>query len=127
MLDIAQNVRIDRLAACAPGERPAVVSADGTLCYAEFDAAVNHIAKVLHAKGVERDECVGVIVPRSSGCSSRSMESCARAPRTCRSTRDIRRYVFVRSSKRAVPGLSWPEPNSQKWLMNSVLIASSRA
>ncbi len=49
----------------APGERPAVVSAGGTLCYAEFDAAVNHIAEVLRARGVERDECVGVIVPRS--------------------------------------------------------------
>jgi len=65
MLDIDLAPRIDRLAACAPGERPAVVSADGTLCYAEFDAAVNHIAEVLRAEGVERDECVGVIVPRS--------------------------------------------------------------
>jgi amino acid adenylation domain-containing protein len=64
-VEVAQNVRIDRVAACAPGERPAVVSADGTLCYAEFDAAVNHIAEVLRARGVERDECVGVIVPRS--------------------------------------------------------------
>ena len=54
------------MAAGTPGDRPAVVSAGGTLCYAEFDAAVNHIAEVLRAKGVERDECVGVIVPRSS-------------------------------------------------------------
>ncbi|HXO80443.1 MAG TPA: amino acid adenylation domain-containing protein [Mycobacterium sp.] len=64
-VDIAQNIRIDRVAADAPGERPAVLSEDGTLCYAEFDSAVNHIAEVLRAKGVERDECVGVIVPRS--------------------------------------------------------------
>ena len=47
-----------------PGERPAVVSADGTLRYAEFDAAVNHIAEVLRAR-IERDESVAVIVPRS--------------------------------------------------------------
>ena len=67
MLDIgvAQNVRIDRLADGVPGERPAVVSAVGTLSYAEFDAAVNHVANVLHSKGIERDECVGVIMPRS--------------------------------------------------------------
>ena len=65
MLDIAQDVRVDRLAAGVPGERPAVVSAGGALSYAEFDAAVNHIAGVLRAKGVERDECVAVIVPRS--------------------------------------------------------------
>ena len=64
-IDIAQDVRIDRVAADAPGERPAVLSEGGTLCYEEFDAAVNHIAEVLRAKGVERDECVGVIVPRS--------------------------------------------------------------
>src|ERR1700742_1427172 len=64
-VDIAQIIRIDRVAADAPGERPAVLSEDGTLCYAEFDSAVNHIAEVLRAKGVERDECVGVIMPRS--------------------------------------------------------------
>jgi amino acid adenylation domain-containing protein len=64
-IDIAQNMTIDRVAACAPGEGPAVVWADGTLCYREFDAAVNHIAEVLHARGVERDDCVGVIVSRS--------------------------------------------------------------
>src|ERR1700682_6420663 len=64
-IDVAQEVRIDRVAACVPAERPAVVSADETLCYAEFDAAVNHIAEAMHARGVERDHCVGVIVPRS--------------------------------------------------------------
>jgi amino acid adenylation domain-containing protein len=64
-IDIAQNVRIDRVAADTPGERPAVLSEAGTLCYEEFDAAVNHVAEVLRARGVERDECVGVIVPRS--------------------------------------------------------------
>ena len=65
MLDVGENMRIDRVAAFAPGERLAVASADRTLCYSEFDAAVNHIAGVLHARSVERDECVGVIVPRS--------------------------------------------------------------
>ena len=52
MLDIAQNVTVDRLAANAdiPGERTAVVSADVVLSYSEFDAAVNHIAEVLRAK-----------------------------------------------------------------------------
>lgn len=64
-IDIAQNVRIDRVAAGVPGDRPAVVSAGGVLCYAEFDTAVSHTAEVLRARGVERDECVGVIVPRS--------------------------------------------------------------
>ena len=67
MLDIgvAQDVRIDRLADGVPGARPAVVSAVGTLSYAEFDTAVNHVANVLHSKGIKRDECVGVIMPRS--------------------------------------------------------------
>ena len=65
MLDTAQNVSIDRVAAGVPGQRPAVMSAGGTLCYAEFNAAADHIAEVLRAKGVERDECVAVIVPRS--------------------------------------------------------------
>ena len=65
MLDIPQHTRLDQLTPSEPDERPAVVSAGATLCYAEFEAAVNHIAEVLRAKGVERDECVGVIVPRS--------------------------------------------------------------
>ena len=67
MLDIgvARNLRIDQLAADASGERPAVVSEGATLCYAMFDAAVNHIAQLLRAKGIDRDECVAVIVPRS--------------------------------------------------------------
>ena len=67
MLDIgvAQDVRIDRLAEGVPGERPAVVSAVGTLSYAEFDTAINHVANILHSKGIGRDECVGVIAPRS--------------------------------------------------------------
>ena len=74
MLDI-EHTRWTELTASVPDERPAVVSADATLCYAEFDAAVNHIAEVMRAKGVERDECVGVIVPRSPELSLRSMES----------------------------------------------------
>jgi amino acid adenylation domain-containing protein len=65
MLDLGQNVTVDRLAANIPGERTAVVSQGGTLRYSEFDAAVNHIAEVLRARGVERDEGVAVIVPRS--------------------------------------------------------------
>jgi amino acid adenylation domain-containing protein len=65
MLDLAQNVTVDRLTADIPGERTAVVSEGGTLRFAEFDAAVNHIAEVLRARDIERDECVAVIVPRS--------------------------------------------------------------
>jgi amino acid adenylation domain-containing protein len=65
MLDIAQNLTVDRLAADIPGERTAVVSEGGTLRYSEFVGAVNHIADVLRTKGIERDECVAVIVPRS--------------------------------------------------------------
>ena len=65
MLDVAQNVTVDRLAAEIPGERSALVSEGGTLRYSEFDAAVNHIAEILRAKGIKRDECVAVIVPRS--------------------------------------------------------------
>ena len=42
-----------------------MVSEDVILCYSEFDDAVNHIAEVLRAEGIERDECVAVIVPRS--------------------------------------------------------------
>ena len=68
MLDLAQNLTVDRLALDirdVPGERTAVVSAGVTLSYAEFDAAVNRIAEVLRDSGIERDECVVVIVPRS--------------------------------------------------------------
>jgi amino acid adenylation domain-containing protein len=65
MLDIAQNLTVDRLVADIPGERTAVVSESGTLRYSEFVGAVNHIAEVLRAQGIERDECVAVIVPRS--------------------------------------------------------------
>ena len=65
MLDLLQNVTVDRLAADVPGERAAVVSEGGMLRYSEFDAAVNRIAEILRAKGIERDECVAVIVPRS--------------------------------------------------------------
>ncbi len=36
-----------------------------TLSYSEFVGAVNHIAEVLRAQGIERDECVAIIVPRS--------------------------------------------------------------
>ena len=66
-------------------------------------------------------------VPVAGACSLRSTESCARAPHTCRSTRSIPRCASVRSLKKAVPGLSWPEPNTLNWPMNSVLVASSRA
>ena len=83
MLDIAQNVTIDRVAAGVPGERPAVMSAGGTLCYAEFDAAANHIAEVLRAKGVERDECVAVIVPRSPELARCDPWNLARGRRVC--------------------------------------------
>ncbi len=65
MLDVAQGARIDRLAAGVPGERQAVVWAGGAISYADFDAAVGHIANLLHARGIHRDDCVGVIVPRS--------------------------------------------------------------
>ena len=65
MLDLAQNMTVDRLAAGIPGECTAVVSEGGTLRYSEFDGAVNHIAEVLRDRGIERDECVAVIVPRS--------------------------------------------------------------
>src|SRR5882757_4968785 len=65
MLDIAQNLTVDRFTADIPGERTAVVTEGGTLRYSEFDSAVNHIAEVLRAGGIERDECVAVIVPRS--------------------------------------------------------------
>jgi amino acid adenylation domain-containing protein len=65
MLDLALEVTVDRFTADIPGERTAVVSEGGTLRYSEFEAAVNHIAEVLRANGIERDECVAVIVPRS--------------------------------------------------------------
>ena len=65
MLDFPHDMTVDRLAAGAPGERTAVITAGATLSYAEFDAAANHIAQVLRDKKVERDECVVVIVPRS--------------------------------------------------------------
>jgi amino acid adenylation domain-containing protein len=65
MVDFPHDMTVDRLAAGAPGERTAVVSAGATVSYAEFDAAANHLAQVLHNRNVERDECVAVIVPRS--------------------------------------------------------------
>ena len=65
MLDLAHDMTVDRLVAGARGERTAVKSAGGMLSYAEFDAAVNHIAQALRDRNVDRDECVGVIVPRS--------------------------------------------------------------
>src|SRR6476646_11925787 len=68
MLDIAQHLTVDRLAldvGDVPGERTAVVSEDGALCYSEFVGAVNHVANMLRELGIERDECVAVIVPRS--------------------------------------------------------------
>jgi amino acid adenylation domain-containing protein len=65
MLDLAQNMTVGLLAADIPDDRIAVVSEGMTLRYSEFDAAVNHIAKVLRISGIHRDECVPVIVPRS--------------------------------------------------------------
>ncbi len=65
MLDLAQNMTVDRLAVNMPGERTAVVSWGGTLSYSEFDTAVDHMAEVLRAMGIERDDGVAVIVPRS--------------------------------------------------------------
>ena len=65
MIDIAQDVTVDRLAADIPGERTAVVSASGVLSYAAFGGAVNHMAGVLRKEGIERDACVAVIAPRS--------------------------------------------------------------
>ena len=65
MIDVAQDVTVDRLAADIPGERTAVVSASGVLSYAAFGAAVNHMAEVLRTREIERDACVAVIVPRS--------------------------------------------------------------
>jgi len=65
MLDLPHDMTVDRLADGAPGERTAVISAGGMLSYAEFDAAVNHIARALRDRNVDRDECVGVVVPRS--------------------------------------------------------------
>jgi len=66
MLDFRHALTVDRLAAGTPGERTAVASEGGTLSYAEFDAAVNHIAQLLRDRRVERDECVAVMVPRSA-------------------------------------------------------------
>jgi amino acid adenylation domain-containing protein len=65
MLDVAPNLTVDRLAAGIPGGRTAVVSEGRSLRYSEFVGAVNHISEVLRTKGIERDECAAVIVPRS--------------------------------------------------------------
>lgn len=65
MRDLAPNVTVDRWAADIPGERTAVMSIGGALSYAEFDAAVNHLAQVLRAGNIQHDECVAVLVPRS--------------------------------------------------------------
>jgi non-ribosomal peptide synthetase component F len=65
MLDIAQNLTVDRLITTPPGDRIAVASECGNLCYSDFIGAVNHIAEILHASGIEHNECVAVIVPRS--------------------------------------------------------------
>lgn len=68
MLDIdgAQDLRIDRVTVGTPGERRAVVWATGTLSYSQLDAAVSRVANGLRDRGVEPDERVGVIVPRSA-------------------------------------------------------------
>ena len=65
MVDVPRDMTVDRLGAGVPGDRPAVVSAGVALNYAEFDAAVNHIAHVLRDRNIDRDECVAVMVPRS--------------------------------------------------------------
>ncbi len=65
MLDIAQNLTVDRLITTPPGDRIAVASECGNLCYSDFIAAVNHIAEILRASGIEHNDCVAVIVPRS--------------------------------------------------------------
>jgi amino acid adenylation domain-containing protein len=65
MLDIAPDETVGQLAVDIPGERTAVVSPSEVLSYAAFGAAVNYIAKALRNRGIERDECVAVIVPRS--------------------------------------------------------------
>lgn len=65
MLDLAPHSTIDRLIADAPGDRAAVISPDGILCYREFDSAVSHLAQVLRSRGIEPDDTVAVIVPRS--------------------------------------------------------------
>lgn len=66
MADFAHGMTIDCLSIGPPADRTAVVSASRTLSYAEFNAAVNHTAELLHAGGVGRDDCVAVIVPRSA-------------------------------------------------------------
>ena len=65
MLECAQDLTVDRLVADIPGDRTAIVYGGGTLRYSEFNAAVNYVAEVLRARGICRDECVAVIVPRS--------------------------------------------------------------
>lgn len=62
----ARDARIDRLAVGVPTDRSAVVSAAGTLCYGEFDAAVSHMSNMLRSRTVRRDDCVAVLVPRSA-------------------------------------------------------------
>jgi amino acid adenylation domain-containing protein len=46
------------------GSKPAVVSADGELCYAGLDSAANALAHRLIAAGVHAGDIVGVAVPR---------------------------------------------------------------
>ena len=65
MLDLARNLTLDQLAADIPGDRTAVVSGSVNLSYSEFVGAVSHVAEMLRAEGIKRDECVAVIVPRS--------------------------------------------------------------
>ena len=114
MVDLPHDTTVDRLTVGTPGERTAVMSTDGTLSYAEFDAAVNHIAQVLRDSNVERDECVGVIVPRSPELIVAIHGILRAGAAYVPIDPEHPRYEFVRSSRRAAPALSSPEPNSQR-------------
>lgn len=66
VVEFPREMTLDRLADDAPAEAVAMVSATGSLSYAQFDAAVDWVATALHNNGVEPDECIAVIVPRSA-------------------------------------------------------------
>ena len=66
MLDLAQNVTVDRLAADIPGERTAVVSEErDSALFGVRRRRESHRGRCCAPEGIERDECVAVIVPRS--------------------------------------------------------------
>ena len=64
MLDIAQNLTVDRLIATPPGERIAVASECGKSALFRFHRS-GQSRRGLSAQWYEHDECVAVIVPRS--------------------------------------------------------------